>query len=84
MAIGWRALSLFGLGLLYQNAFLAYNSQTYGPLLGAFLRKHGSQAKHDAFEITDRKREYFDIDTSDYMSYNFHDLGHDAHAHHGP
>lgn len=84
MAIGWKALSCFGLGLLYQNVFLAYNSMTYGPVLGAFLRKYQKFAKHDTFEITDRKREYFDIDTSEYMNYNFHDLGHDYHAHHGP
>ena len=26
----------------------------------------------------------FQIDTSQYMNYNFHDLGHEYHAHHGP
>ena len=36
------------------------------------------------FSITDRKREFYEIDTSQYMNYNFHDLGHDYHAHHGP
>lgn len=38
----------------------------------------------DRFEITDRKREFFNIDTSQYMNYDFHDLGHEYHAHHGP
>jgi hypothetical protein len=36
------------------------------------------------FSITDRKREFYEIDTSQYMNYNFHDLGHEYHAHHGP
>ena len=48
------------------------------------MRKYSKVAKQDIFEITDRKREYFDIDTSSYMKYDFHDLGHDYHAHHGP
>ena len=48
------------------------------------MRKYQKFAKSDAFEITDRKREYFDIDTSEYMNYDFKDLGHDYHAHHGP
>lgn len=64
MAIGWKALSFFGMAWVYQNVFVAYNSCTYGPVLGAFLRKYQKVAKHDIFEITDRKREYFDIDTS--------------------
>ena len=35
------------------------------------------------FDIKDEKREWFNIDTSDYLNYNFDDLHH-AHAHHGP
>lgn len=83
MAIGWKMLSIFGTGLLYKSAFQALNGQTYGPLLSAFFRKYQNAAKADTFAITDRKREYFEIDTSDYMNYNFDDL-HDAHVHHGP
>jgi hypothetical protein len=84
MAVGWKLLSLLGVGFLYKNVFQYYNGLTYGPLLSAYFRKYSSVAKADKFAITDRKREYFDIDTSDYMSYNYKDLGHDYHVNHGP
>lgn len=69
MALGWKALSVFGLGCLYKTIFAASNAQTYGPVVSAYLKKYGSMAKADRFEITDRKREFFDIDTSQYMNY---------------
>jgi hypothetical protein len=84
MAIGWKALSLLGFATFYKNVFQYMNGQTYGPVMSAFFRKYSQQAKADKFDITDRKREYFEIDTSDYMSYNYNDLGHDYHVHHGP
>lgn len=84
MAVGWRVLSWFGAAWLFKSAFNACNSCTYGPLVSAFLRKYSKCAKADPFEITDRKREFFDIDTSQYMRYNFNDLGMEYHAHHGP
>ncbi len=84
MALGWRALSLFGTAFLYKSAFTAYNSMTYGPLVSAFARKYNQFAKADPFEITDRKREFYEIDTSQYMKYDFKELGHEYHAHHGP
>ena len=84
LAFGWRAASLFASAFVYKTAFTAYNATTYGPVITAFLRKHGDQAKTDVFGITDRKREYYEIDTSQYMKYDFKDLGHDYHAHHGP
>lgn len=84
MAPGWKLLSILGAGFLYKNVFQYYNGQTYGPLLSAFFRKYADVAKADKFAITDRKREYFDIDTSDYMSYGYKDLGHDYHVNHGP
>lgn len=84
MAVGWRVLSLFGTAFLYKSAFTAYNSYTYGPVVSAYFRKYLTLAKADRFDITDRKREYFDIDTSQYMNYDFKELGHDYHAHHGP
>jgi hypothetical protein len=40
MALGWRALSLFGLGLVYKTAFMEINSGMYGPVIGAYLRKY--------------------------------------------
>lgn len=84
MAIGWKAVSLLGSAFLYKNAFQYMNGQSYGPILSAFFRKYSKVSKADKFDITDRKREYFDIDTSEYMSYGYKDLGHEHHAHHGP
>ena len=84
MAVGWRVLSFIGTGLLYKQVFQIYNSYYYGPLVSAFFRKYQQAAKNDLFEISDRKREFFDIDTQQYMNYSFKDLGHDYHAHHGP
>jgi hypothetical protein len=84
MAIGWKVLSLLGTAFLFKNAFQYYNGCTYGPIISAYFRKYSKDAKADRFAITDRKREYFDIDTSDYMSYGYNDLGHDYHVNHGP
>jgi hypothetical protein len=84
MAVGWKVLSLVGTAFLYKNVFQAFNGQTYGPVLSAFFRKYGNEAKTDKFAITDRKREYFEIDTSEYMNYGYKDLGHDVHVNHGP
>jgi hypothetical protein len=36
------------------------------------------------FEIKDPKKEYFYIDTSDYMTYSNKTLGEEYHCHHGP
>ena len=84
MAIGWRVLSLLGTALVYKSIFTAANSYYYGPVVSAYLRKYRNEAKNDPFEISDRKREYFHIDTSTYMNYDFKDLGHEYHANHGP
>lgn len=84
MAFGWRVLSLVGCGFAYKNLFQLYNGETYGPLFSAYFRKYSKVAKPDRFEITDRKREYFEIDTSEYMAYGYKDLGHDYHVNHGP
>lgn len=84
MAIGWRVLSLFGTAFLYKTAFQYYNGQTNGPIISAYFRKYSEFVKKDPFEITDRKREYYHIDTSDYVNYNFDTLGEEYHAHHGP
>jgi hypothetical protein len=42
MALGWKALSVFGIGWLVKEACQFNNSRTYGPILSAFIRKHGS------------------------------------------
>lgn len=84
MAFGWKLLSLIGTATLYKNVFQFFNSQTYGPLISAYFRKYQSLSKSDRFQITDRKREYYEIDTSEYMNYGYSDLGHDYHVNHGP
>ena len=84
LAFGWKVLAMIGGAFLYKNAFQYFNGQTYGPVLSAYFRKYASEAKADRFAINDRKREYFEIDTSEYMSYGHKDLGHDVHVNHGP
>jgi hypothetical protein len=73
-----------GTAFLYKSIFQFFNGQTYGPLLSAYFRKYSQHVKSNAFDISDRKREFYDIDTTQYMAYDFKDLGHDYHAHHGP
>lgn len=60
-----------------------WNAQTYRPLMGAYLRKYNEVSANDLFEITDRRREFFQIDTSSYMSYSHEDLPH-GHQNYGP
>ena len=64
VALGWRVLSVFGIGFAYKLGFSYYNSHTYGPIAAAYLRKHFKLARGDMFEIKDEKREYFYIDTT--------------------
>jgi len=40
MALGWRMLSLFGLGWVYKVGMMEINCGMYGPVMGAYLRKH--------------------------------------------
>ena len=51
--------------------------------MGAFLKKYNSYARNDAFAITDPKKEYFYIDTSEYMNYSNKTLGDEYHCSHG-
>jgi len=84
MAKGWKVLSLFGLGYLYKSVLMAQTGQMYGPVMGAYLRKYSDAVKRDLFEIKDAKKEYFYIDTSEYMNYDNKDLADEYHVHHGP
>ena len=55
------------------------------PLLTAYYKKYEHFAKADMFDIKDEKREWFEIDTSQYMDYTFDDLDHHHHnVNHGP
>lgn len=84
MALGWKSLSMLGLGYFYKSAFMWNSSSNYAPVFGAYFRKYSANVKRDLFEIKDAKKEYFYIDTSEYMNYSNKDLGHHYHAHHGP
>ena len=42
--------------------------------MGAYLRKYSHYATPDVFEIRDRKREFYEIDTSQYMNYTLDDI----------
>lgn len=82
MAAGWRVASFFGVAYGFKCLFNAWNAQTYGPIMGAYLRKYNDASAADLYEISDRKREYYEIDTSQYMN----DMCEDVHSHvnHGP
>ena len=84
MATGWRILSFVGVSYVAKTLFNKYNARTYGPLVGAYLRKYDDHATPDPFELTDRKREYYHIDDSQYMSYTMEDLTDHRHVSHGP
>merc|ERR1712195_384978 len=85
MAIGWRVCSFFAVAQVFKYAFNYNAAQSYNPLIGAYLRKYHNSAAGDAFEIQDRKREFYQIDTSQYMNYGKEDLGDmHMHANHGP
>lgn len=84
MALGWRMFSLLGLGFLYKFGIMEINSGMYGPVMGAYLRKHQQHIKSDLFDIKDPKKEYFYIDTSDYMTYSNKTLSDEYHCHNGP
>ena len=83
MAIGWRFCSFLGVQLAFRWAFNGYSSQTYQPLIGAYLRKYDIHAESELFNIRDRKREFYQIDTSQYMNYTHDDLEH-GHTNYGP
>ena len=84
MALGWKFTSVIGLGYLFKSCFMYLSAPMYEPLIGAYLRKYSTAVKRDIFEITDAKKQYFYIDTSEYMNYSNKDLGDEYHAHHGP
>lgn len=84
MAVGWRLLSVLGIGYVVKGSLGLYQNQYYGPVMNAYFRKYDKFAKTDPFDISDRKREYFYIDTSQYMNYTNEELGHTHHVNHGP
>lgn len=84
MAIGWKLLSMLGMAWAVKTSVQLYNGFYYGPIFSAYFRKYGNYAKTDIYQISDRKREFYYIDTTQYLNYTNEDLGHDYHANHGP
>ena len=75
---------MIGLSFVYKSLMMAQSGSFYNPAVGAFLRKYDHAIKRDVTEITDEKKEYFYIDTSQYMNYKNQDLADEFHVHHGP
>ena len=69
----------------FKTLFNAYNAQTYSPVMDAYLRKYKLNGAADPYEIQDRKCEYYEIDTTQYMSYTNEDLANEhGHVNHSP
>ena len=86
MAPGWRFLSFLAVGLWAAEEFRYWSSgYYYMPLLCSYFKKYDHFAKADLFDIKDEKKEWFELDTSQYMNYTFKDLDHHHHnINHGP
>ena len=84
MATGWRFLSMLGIAGVTKGLFMSWSSGLYTPTLGAYFRKYKSSVQRDLWEIKDTKKEYFYIDTSQYMNYTNESIGDGVHTHHGP
>ena len=84
MALGWKGVNWLIIGYVFKSILMSWSSSMYGPVMGAYLRKYQSSVKDNLFHIKDAKKEYFYIDTSEYMNYSNKDLGDEYHTHHGP
>lgn len=84
VALGWKFTNTLAFTYLYHSLWMDYTSQVHAPIMGAFLRKYHDKIQRDLFDIKDEKREYYYIDTSEYMNYSNATLSDEYHAHHGP
>jgi hypothetical protein len=85
LAVGWKVLTFFATAGITKAVVCNYYGRTYGPLMGAYLRKYSDVSASDAWEIRDRKREFYQIDDSQYMAYTEDDLENiHRHSNHGP
>jgi hypothetical protein len=86
MAYGWRALAFLAVGATLSYDFRYWTAgYYYMPIMNAYFKKYDDKAKTSLYDITDEKREWFEIDTSQYMDYTFEDLDHHHHnINHGP
>jgi len=85
LAWGWK-IANFGLAAIVTNkAINGVYSNYYGPLICAYFRKYKDVTVRDPYEIRDRKREFYQIDDSQYMDYTVDDLQNiSQHMNHGP
>lgn len=83
-ALGWKGVNWLAIGYIFKCILMSWSSSMYGPVMGAYLRKYQGSIKTNLFHIKDAKKEYFYIDTSEYMNYSVKDLGDEYHCHHGP
>lgn len=83
-ALGWRFVQWLAMSFAVKEGLTAYSAYYHQPIIGAFLRKYAHVIKKDPFEIRDEKKEYFYIDTSQYMAYSNADLSDEYHVHHSP
>ena len=51
MAIGWRVLSMLGMGWGLGKVFAHFNAQYYGPTISAYFRKYSHVAKNNIHDI---------------------------------
>mmetsp|Transcript_8325 Transcript_8325/g.7373 ORF Transcript_8325/g.7373 Transcript_8325/m.7373 type:complete len:260 (+) Transcript_8325:18-797(+) len=86
MLSGWRFVSFLVMGSLLAKEFrYSTAGYYYMPLLCSFYKRFDHVAQEDIFDIKDEKREWFELDTSQYMDYTFDDLDHHHHnINHGP
>ena len=84
MAPGWKLLSFIGVAGATKMMVCQYYSRSYGPLIGSYFRKYAHVGATDAWELRDRKREFYQIDDSQYMAYTEEDVDVHRHANHGP
>jgi len=85
MAWGWRCVSAVAVAGVAKAVVCQYAAYQYRPLIGAYFRKYQNVSAADAWELRDRKREYYEIDDSSYMAYTEDDCQDiHRHANHGP
>ena len=74
LAVGWRFLTFLG-GTLTGKICLEMASSKYrGDSLSAYLKLYYRHTRNELWKIQDEKREWFEIDTSYYMNYDYEDV----------
>ena len=71
---GWKAFPFLLIWYSYNYCWNLYQAHYNAPMFMALIHKHLDKAKHDLYLIKDEKREWFDIDDSEYMAYSNKDV----------